>query len=103
MFYSAVTYVLEVAVPISNPLTNQPFLELVYAMLLTSIGSAMIFNGDASSGGTDIAAQLCFTSYCTGSRYKNNTRMVRSFFNCNNRKYLWTSAIQTENFNGNSA
>ena len=58
MFYSAVTYVLEIAVPISTPLTNQPFLELVYAMLLTSIGSAMIFNSDASSGGTDIAALI---------------------------------------------
>lgn len=58
MFYSAVTYALETLVPISNPLTNQPFLELVYAMLLTSIGSAMIFNSDASSGGTDIAALI---------------------------------------------
>lgn len=55
MFYSAVTYIFEVFVPIVNPLTEQPFLELVYAMLLTSIGSAIIFNSDASSGGTDIA------------------------------------------------
>ena len=37
---------------------SHPFLELVYAMLLTSIGSAMIFNSDASSGGTDIAALI---------------------------------------------
>lgn len=58
MFYSAVTYILEVAIPITSPLTNQPFLELVYAMLLTSVGSAMIFNSDASSGGTDIAALI---------------------------------------------
>ena len=58
MFYSAVTYLLEVFVPVTNPLTDQPFLELVYAMLLTSIGSAMIFNSDASSGGTDIAALI---------------------------------------------
>lgn len=58
MFYSAITYILEVSVPITNPLTNQPFLELVYAMLLTSIGSALIFNSDASSGGTDIVALI---------------------------------------------
>lgn len=58
MFYSAVTYLLEVFVPVTNPLTDQPFLELVYAMLLTSIGSAIIFNSDASSGGTDIAALI---------------------------------------------
>lgn len=58
MFYSMVTYVFEVFLPLSEPLTNQPLLELVYAMLLTSIGSAMIFNSDASSGGTDIAALI---------------------------------------------
>ncbi|MBR3869940.1 MAG: YitT family protein [Clostridia bacterium] len=58
MFYSALTYVFEIVAPISSPLTSQPLLELVYAMLLTSIGSAMIFNSDASSGGTDIAALI---------------------------------------------
>ncbi|MGN0806678.1 MAG: YitT family protein [Candidatus Coproplasma sp.] len=40
------------------PLTNQPFMELVYAMLLTGIGSAIIFNCRASSGGTDIIALI---------------------------------------------
>lgn len=58
MFYSAITFVLERIVPLSNPLSNQPFLELVYAMLLTSIGSAMIFNAGSSSGGTDIMALI---------------------------------------------
>ncbi len=58
MFYSALTYVFELFIPLSAPLTNQPLLELVYAMLLTAIGSAMIFNSDASSGGTDIAALI---------------------------------------------
>ena len=58
MLYSAITYVLEIAVPLEKPLTDQPFLELTYAMLLTSIGAAMIFNSDASSGGTDIAALI---------------------------------------------
>ncbi len=58
MLYSAITFVLEKAVPLSAPLSDQPFLELAYAMLLTSIGSAMIFNADASSGGTDIMALI---------------------------------------------
>jgi len=58
MLYSAITYVLEIAVPLTAPLSNQPLLELVYAMLLTSIGSAFIFNADASSGGTDITALI---------------------------------------------
>lgn len=58
MLYSAIAYVLEIIVPIVQPLSNQPLLELIYAMLLTSIGSAMIFNSDASSGGTDIMALI---------------------------------------------
>lgn len=58
MLYSAITYVLEIVVPLKEPLSNQPLLELVYAMLLTSIGSALIFNADASSGGTDITALI---------------------------------------------
>lgn len=56
MFYSALTYVFEFFIPLTSPLSDQPLLELVYAMLLTSIGSAMIFNTGASSGGTDIVA-----------------------------------------------
>lgn len=68
MLYSAITYFLEVFVPVSEPLTSEPFMELVYAMLLTSIGSALIFNCDASSGGTDIAALILkkFTSIDVG-------------------------------------
>lgn len=58
MIYSAITYLLEVFIPLNEPLTNEPLLELIYAMLLTSIGSAMIFNANASSGGTDIAALI---------------------------------------------
>lgn len=58
MLYSAITYVLELVVPVTEPLSNQPLLELVYAMLLTSIGSALIFHADSSSGGTDITALI---------------------------------------------
>lgn len=58
MLYSAITYVLEIVIPVTEPLSNQPLLELIYAMLLTSIGSAMIFNANASSGGTDIVALI---------------------------------------------
>lgn len=58
MLYSAITYFLEFIVPVAQPLTNQPFMELAYAMLLTSIGSAMIFNSGGSSGGTDIVALI---------------------------------------------
>ena len=58
MGYSALTYLFEWLVPLESPITNQPLLELIYAMLLTSIGSAMIFYCNASSGGTDIVALI---------------------------------------------
>jgi uncharacterized membrane-anchored protein YitT (DUF2179 family) len=56
--YSALTFVFESLVPLDKPVTAQPFMELAYAMLLTSIGSAIIFYCDASSGGTDIVALI---------------------------------------------
>lgn len=40
------------------PITGETFLEFCYAMLLTGIGSAIIFNCKASSGGTDIVALI---------------------------------------------
>ena len=58
MLYSAIMFLFERFFPMSKPLSDQAMLELVYAMLLTSIGSAIIFNYDASSGGTDIAALI---------------------------------------------
>lgn len=39
-------------------LTNHKLLEFLYAMLLTGIGSAVLFNCNASSGGTDIIALI---------------------------------------------
>lgn len=48
----------EIFVPLSKPLTEYPLLELIYAVLLTGIGSAIIFKCKASSGGTDIVALI---------------------------------------------
>ena len=58
MLFSLGTFALEHWFPMSEPLTDQPFLELVYAILLTAIGSAMLFYTDSSSGGTDIVALI---------------------------------------------
>lgn len=41
-----------------STLTSQPLLELVYAVLLTGIGAALLFRYKASSGGTDIVALI---------------------------------------------
>ena len=58
MLYSAFTFLFEKGFALTVPLTDQTFMELIYAMLLTSIGSALIFNSEASSGGTDIVALI---------------------------------------------
>lgn len=58
ILFSALTWLLEKIVPLSAPLTDQPFLELAYAILLTAIGAAILFNTQASSGGTDIVALI---------------------------------------------
>lgn len=47
---------------LKSPMTDEPLLELVYAVLLTGIGSAILFKYKASSGGTDIIA-LIFKKY----------------------------------------
>lgn len=39
-------------------LTDQPFLELLYDILLTGVGSSILFQYNASSGGTDIVAMI---------------------------------------------
>lgn len=39
-------------------LTDEPLMELVYAILLFGIGGAIVFNCGASSGGTDIIALI---------------------------------------------
>lgn len=44
--------------PLAHPLTNQPLLELCFAVLLPAVGSAILFHLDASSGGTDIVAMV---------------------------------------------
>ena len=49
---------LERIYPMSHPLTDQPILELAFAIALPSIGSAVLFNIGASSGGTDIVAMI---------------------------------------------
>lgn len=58
MLLSLSTTALESLCPLSAPLTSQPFLELCFAVLLPSFGSAILFHLDASSGGTDIIAMI---------------------------------------------
>ncbi|MBD5632266.1 MAG: YitT family protein [Clostridia bacterium] len=74
LVYTGLIWVFETLVPLGKPLTahyifdeageiigytgTQTFLELCYAILLFGVGGAMIFNCNASSGGTDIIALI---------------------------------------------
>ena len=49
---------LERIFPMTQPLTNQPMLELCFAIALPAYASAILFNIGASSGGTDIIAAI---------------------------------------------
>ena len=49
---------LERVCPMKAPLTDQPMLELCFAIALPALGSAILFNIGSSSGGTDIIAMI---------------------------------------------
>ncbi|MDD3253552.1 MAG: YitT family protein [Lachnospiraceae bacterium] len=49
---------LERVYPMYSPMTYEPMLELVFAIFLPAVGSAILFNIGASSGGTDIIAMI---------------------------------------------
>ncbi len=56
--FSGVIWILEYLIPFSKPMTTQPLLELIFAVSLPAVGSAILFNIGASSGGTDIIAMI---------------------------------------------
>lgn len=56
--FSVLLNVMERLWPLAAPLTDQPFLELCFAVLLPAFGSAILFHLDGSSGGTDILAMI---------------------------------------------
>ncbi|MEE1330783.1 MAG: YitT family protein [Acutalibacteraceae bacterium] len=58
LLFSGINQMLEFIIPLSKPLTSQPLLELVYAILMTSIGAAIIFKYNGSTGGNEIFALI---------------------------------------------
>lgn len=62
-------YLLERVYPMKGPLTSEPLLELIFAILLPGVGSAVLFYVGASSGGTDVIAMILkrYTSYNIGT------------------------------------
>lgn len=68
MLLNVIVLVLERVVPISEPLTTSPFLEMLLTIGGIAVGSAILFSQGASSGGTDIIAMIFkrFTNLNTG-------------------------------------
>ncbi len=58
LLMSGTLQLLEILVPLEQPMTSQPLVELMFAVGLPAVGSAILFNLDASSGGTDIIAMI---------------------------------------------
>lgn len=75
---------LEKLVPLQTTLTCEPLLELVFAVFLPALGSAILFNIGASSGGTDIIAMILkkYTSLNIGTALLlvDITSVVMAFF-----------------------
>lgn len=59
----------EVIYPMTEPLTSEPVLELVFAIFLPAASAAVLFNMGASGGGTDIVAMILkkYTSWNIGT------------------------------------
>lgn len=62
-FYSSMAlsffvWLLELIYPMTQPFTNDTLLELCFAVILPAVGSALVFNIGASTGGTDIIAMI---------------------------------------------
>lgn len=60
--------VMERVYPMDAPLTSQPVLELIFAIVLPAVSAAILFNMGASGGGTDIVAMILkkYTSISIG-------------------------------------
>ena len=55
---SGMVWLLGKIYPVNTPFTNDTMLELILSILLPAVGSAITFNLNASTGGTDIVAKV---------------------------------------------
>lgn len=58
LLLSGLLLLFEHLMPLDKPLSNEPTLELVFAITLPAIASALLFYDGASSGGTDVIAMI---------------------------------------------
>ena len=58
LFLSGAVWLLERFYPVSGPLTEDIMVQLVFGTILGATGMAIVFNQNASTGGTDITAKI---------------------------------------------
>ena len=58
---SGMVWGVDVLFPLTRPLTSDPLLELFFGIGLPAVGSALVFNHNSSTGGTDIVAKVLAT------------------------------------------
>ena len=58
LLYTGVIQLMELLFPMAQPLTDEKLLELFFAVLIPALGSGILFNLDASTGGTEIVAMI---------------------------------------------
>lgn len=55
---SLIIFVLEKLVPVTEPLVGDIVLELIFGIIIAGSGMGIVFNQNASTGGTDITAKI---------------------------------------------
>lgn len=55
---SGMVWAVQKLFPLDSPLTDDRMLELFYSIIFPALGSAIVFNRNASTGGTDIVAKI---------------------------------------------
>ena len=58
VFISLFMYLMETFFPVSKPVTDEILLNLICGIVLSAIGLSIVFNQNASTGGTDIVAKI---------------------------------------------
>lgn len=55
---SGMVWAIQELFPLNKPLTDDMMLELIFSIIFPAVGSAIVFNRNASTGGTDIVAKI---------------------------------------------
>lgn len=58
LLMSGTLELLEYIYPMDAPFTDEPLLELFFAVMLPAVGAALLFNHGGSTGGTDVIAMI---------------------------------------------